>query len=469
MLTCLVLASFASAAIVQENVTAPQLVAQGRALLPSYNGDHRSFLTDLQQREVRAASHLLSAALALDPKSTYAMWWKGHAETLLGEDRGNRGAWGQSVAYYESALGLFDSVLELEPDYHWAWYARGMARNRLGQPFQALADYEQSVRVANGRIAAAEDPQSSEADALFVRFKARQWQADTRIGVLAFDQARQEFREFYADNGGNPWDLNFALGESYLRQRDLGGAATLYGELLGVRDFVSFDRIHSELGYLAGLRGAPVEAHAHLHAAIQRERVATLYPRLWLWILATPERRSEAADDLGAFLEHPPASLSAWDLTVGRFLLGTGSSADFLRAGSMEEQRRMEVAVPLDDLMCEVWFYAGLKYERAGDSAKATRAYALALGYDPPKFKWEWAFARAGFARLMGQRSELEEYPAIEWNGELLVLYVHRAGELASRTELPRPLLAGDLVQAVVRAADGSRRVLRHVIGVAKD
>lgn len=468
MLTCLVLASCAFPVALQKSVTAEQLVSQGRALLPSYDGDHRAFLTELQWREVSAASHLLCAALALEPDNAYAMWWKGHAQTLLGEDRSNRGATAESAVHYGAALKTFDEVLAIDPEYHWAWYARGMAWNRLGRPFRALDDYRRCVGAANLRLAAAERAGQADQDARFVRYKARLWQADTRLTVLEFDRAREGFRAFYGDNGGDPWDLHIALGESYLRQREFAQAEVLYGELLQVRDYASFDRIHAALGYLAGLRGAQEEAMGYLQAAIQREREPTLYSRLWLWILAPPQQRSKVAEELRGFVEHPPSSLSAWDQTVGRAVLGAGSPADLVRDGLLEEERRKQQALPLDDLMCEVWFYAGLSYEGSGEEAKAIRAYSEALGFRPAKFKWEWAYARLGFARLSAQREEAEGLAEFDPAGELLTVSVHRAGATASLTELPNPLQVGDFVQAVVRVEGVGRRVLQRVIGVAQ-
>ncbi len=75
----------------QERPTATGLVDQARTFIPEYAGEHRSFLTAEQRTAVQTASHMLSGALTLEPENTYALWWKGHAQVLLGENSFNRG------------------------------------------------------------------------------------------------------------------------------------------------------------------------------------------------------------------------------------------------------------------------------------------------------------------------------------------------------------------------------------------
>jgi hypothetical protein len=70
----------------------------------------------------------------------------------------------------------------------------------------------------------------------------------------------------------------------------------------------------------------------------------------------------------------------------------------------------MEAGEPLDDILCEAQYYAGLRIENdaralEGDVREAALrdaldAYRASLAYSPPKWKWEWAYARLRFADL---------------------------------------------------------------------
>ena len=461
-----------------EPPTAGELVEQARAFLPVFEADRTEFLTAEQRRHVLASTNLLDASLALEPEQAFTVWWKGHAEALLGEDRRNRGEEGAAGAHYAAALDAFQRAIAIDPSYYWAYYARGMAHNNLGRWWDAIRDYDEAVRVANARIDAAAD-ESESLDPRFVRFKARQWRADTRMRVLEFARAREEFVAFYADNGNNQWDLGFSTAETYQRERDFAQAVATYEHVLTQEDFATFDGAYAQLAYLAGLLGDRAAATRRLDQALETELAPTLYPRLWLWILTEGERRPQAAADLTDFVEHPPAGVSEWDRKLGYFVLGQGTPDEFLGLARAEEERRKRDGVPLDNLMCEVWYYVGLRQEADGNEAAALDAFRRAVAFAPRTFKWEWEYARLGLARLaaaLGAEADpgftVHDDGSLSRDGaepaEVEVVLVHRPGEPGPLRGVAavrgRPLLAGDLLQCILRHADGTRSVWTRTV-----
>lgn len=387
-------------ALPQDRPTATEWVDKARLYLPAYSGEHRAFLTAQQKSEVTAASHILTAALILEPDNAYALWWKGHTQVLLGEDELNREQDDNGQAEFATALHCFDQAVDLQPDYLWAWYARAMARQRLGHYSVAIKDFEYCISLSQAIIDQVED-ESAISEARSLKYKARLWLSDCLMQVFEFEQARTEYRTFYADNGNNAWDLGIKIAETYLRERDFIAAIQTYEALLEVPEYAAYHGAYTFLAYLQGLHENHDKAYARLNQALERERSPTLYPRLWLWILAPDKHKAEALAPLKRFIANPPGDLSPWDLTLGRFMTGAMPAETFLAAARAEVARRKLEAVPLNDLMCEAWFYAGLHHQQQGAPTQAIAAYRKALAFRPAAFKWEWAYARLHFARLM--------------------------------------------------------------------
>jgi tetratricopeptide (TPR) repeat protein len=460
-----------------------ELVDEARAFIPVYEGDHKAFLTKEEERNTLAAAHILEASLALDPVNAAALWWLGHCEVLLGENLRNRGAEPGALAHYESALGAYARSLVVDPSSYWAHYARGMAERNVDRLWDAIGDYDQAVERADLLIGQGAGVAGYD-DARFVRFKARQWRADTRMRTLENETARVEYRAFYADNGDNQWDLGYSLAQTYMQERDYTGARETYEHILTFAEFATFDSTYYELAYLAGLRGERELAASLIEQGLEHELQLSLYPRLWLWILAPDEGRAAAEADLADFLEHPPGSVTAWDLQLGRYLLGDGADEQFLEAARTERERRMQAAEDLGDLMCEVWFYVGLRRELRATEEDAVRiksaveAHRNALAFRPRQHKWEWEYARAYFARLAleldlkasaGFSIDGTRIQVGELAGEVERVLWHRAGterRVEGIAALVQPLEPGDLVQAVVRRDDDSRVVVQLVADI---
>lgn len=465
---------------------AADLVEEARSFVPSYEGDSKPFLSADEERDLRVASTLLDAALLLEAENAYAWWWKGQCETLLGENARNRERAAEGAEHDGAALAAFDRAIALDPSYYWAHYARGMALHHMDAFWEALESYGEAIVRADEAIADAPDEDAA-LDPRFVRFKARQWRADTRMRTLEHERAREEFRAFYADNGDNQWDLGYSLAETYLHERDLAGARGVYLRLLEDEAFVPFSSTYEQLGYLAGLLGDGPAAVDWLERSFEHELVPGLYPRLWLYLLAEGDARERARIDLLEFVGHPPSELSAWDRRLGAFVLGQESVADFLAAADEEAERRRSLGQPLDDLPCESWFYAGWRQAQDGRPGDALEAYRRALAFRPRQSKWELEYARLFFAQL-AERLRLGAHPgfaltdeglALEPDAPLLARVSTRQGALervlrhAPGTAAPRaggaelaagPFLPGELLQCVLRTPDGRRHAVLLIV-----
>ena len=222
----------------------------------------------------------------------------------------------------------------------------------------------------------------------------------------------------------------------------------------------------------------------------------SLYTRLWLWILAPEDKRARYRSDLEELLEHPPQNVTEWDARLGRFALGQGWDEEFVEAARAELARRLDAGEAPGDLMAEVWFYIGLRHEqqaqrgsdefRIEELTKARDAYRGALAEDPTAFKWEWEYARNGFARVA---AELDASQALGFaienggftaadgaplvhasafpGGSIASLRVHSVGNDAARTADPADLESirpGDLVLVSLRDEAGGLSAVRLVI-----
>ena len=490
-----VLACAALQADPSERISAVQLAEEAQRFLPAYDGQPRELLTATQEHDAIAASLLLDAALHLDPELAYLSWWKGHAETLLAENARHRGRDEEVRAHWRAAEEALDAALAAQEDYYWAWYARGMVQRRQGRPWEAIADYDRAEELAD-RAA-----ETVGVDALQVRFHARQWRADTRMNTLQFEQARDEFRAFYAANGNNQWDLGYSLAETHMREGDLAGARATYAGLLEVPEYVPWSSTYEQLAYIEGLLGNDELAAEWLERSFEHELTPGLYPRLWLWMFATGEKRLAAERDLRDFLANPPPATPAWDRTLGRFLLGELTEGEFLEAFGAERERRLEAAEVLDGLGCEVAFYAAFRHERMAETVselpvlehrqKALEGYVRALGFQPQKTKWEWEFARLRLARVARELG-WQPSPAfsiserrLTWNpglgseaseelaGVVETVVRHDPGTERSQSLVgsfgEAPLLPGTLLRCVVRTDEGRRRSLTLVVGANRD
>lgn len=381
-----------------------QLTEQGWQYIPTYTGEHRWSLSEAQRAQTLAGLHILKAATTLDPANQLAWWRHGHAATLLGNDERARDPQCSdnfTIQAYES----LSRARELAPEDPWSAYALAMAEADLGFVDQAVESLHLAIELCAPGIEA-EGPNGTPA---WIAFKCREWLGELLMRAGRFEEADAALRSFYADFGENEWPLRIALGECALRGRNFARAREQYAWIVAEPQFESDPQAHAMLGYLEGLLGNTEAATAHLADAVSRERTPQLYARLWQWLL-DPEAQGELRPGLEKFLAFPPPQLSAWDLRLGRFILGEGAPESLIADAQAELERRWEANENPGDLLCEAHFYAGLRHEfdaagadpdaRAELLSSARTHYGEALAARPIAWKWEWAYARKRDAEL---------------------------------------------------------------------
>ena len=455
---------------------------EGWALLPAYDGGGPRALSDEEAPRARAAAALFQAATELEPESLLAWWRLAHAEALLAFDQQVRGA--RTGAECARARAALARALEIDAQDPWSHFARAVFETSFGE--HALAAAELAAALAGLEHRAGE---GAATDA-WLRFRALEWQPEVSMRLGLFEQARAELRAFHAEYSTNAWPLAIALAESCEREHDFAAARGHYEAIAADEAFAGDPTAHELLGYLEGLAGNTERALERLEAGLAREREPSLYPRLWLWLLSPPDARGAHARELAAFLEAPPPGASAWDLTLGRFLIEGRAPEAFLEAAEIERRRRLEVGQPLDDLLCEAWFYAGVGFEnlalgaeppaREALARRALAAHGRALGLAPVAWKWEWAYARLRGARLAAELGAAAE-PSFELAGgpegaklslgeprstlAVLAASWHAPGAERALPDLGRNPRPGDLLLARVLRQDGSPDFARLAVG----
>ena len=463
----------------QEEPNAEELVQQAWTLVPEYTGDHRPFLSAEDRSRTAAGAHLFAAAAELAPQHVRALWSLGHARILLAEDSRNRGYEQEALEHYADAVEALSRAIELTPNDPWSLYARGAAHAAFGRHTLALDDLDRAVGLMDETLAGPGD----HGRVPWLRFKALEWRGEVLMRAGRYEEARAQLEAFHAEYSNNDWPLLIALAESHERERDLVGARARYEE--AVEKFPNDHQALALLGYVAGLLGDRDEATRRLQQALEEELRPGMYTRLWLWILANDQARAAAEADLKGFLAHPPGDLTPWDVALGKFVTGEGDVEGFLETARAEEARRMEAGEVLDELMCEVWYYVGLRLEnesagvedaeaRAALRLRAFDAYRNALASTPVKWKWEWAFARLQLSELAAEL-DLQPGQSITLDGQRVSLggvsgRLESASWHAPKSEravssLGREPRTGDLMMARVRRDDGLVVPVQAVIG----
>ncbi len=423
----------------QDGSPAEKWISEAWALLPTYGSTQRFLLTQDEERNSRAAAHILSAALELSPEHLRGLWSLGYTQRLLAENARNRGRQQQAERHLRAALDALNRATELDPKDPWSPYTRGLCLTDAGQHEAALADLELALRHVDAQMQAG-------LNVTDIRFQVLEWRCEVAMRAGHWSAAREDLRAFHSEFSSNSWPLQIALGESYLRERNFAAARKVY--LTTIDQYPNDFQAFALAGYLAGLTGDRDAADMHMHMAIQTERIVGLYTRLWYWMLAQPEDEAAALVDLTRLLANPPSSLSAWDRSLGQFCIGQLNMTEFQAALKRERARRLQLAEDLDHLDCEAAFYRGMRLEyeakllgpgaaAVGLRDQALSAYSEALQARPIAWKWEWAFARLGLARLSKAKVAAPEDFEGSW---------HRPGAKRPTHKTPEAWLPGDLL-----------------------
>lgn len=476
MLTAALLCFSLVLPIQEETPTAQGYSDQAWQLVPTYTGNHRAYLSPELESEVQAAARLLEAGLALEADNVLCLWRLGHVESLLAENCRNRGRKAEAKEHIQSAMDALALALEKKPGDPWNSYAMGIACTNAGDHERALTYLANAVSQADAEIASDENSNSA-----WLRRKVMEWQSTVAMRAQRSDEARAFMRTYNEEFIQNEWVLQTTLAESYSRQWDLEKTREAYAL---ARDVAPEDSgAHSLIGYVEGLLGHEELAYEHVLRGIQLEREPGLYSRLWLNIFAKGQQGADAAADLQDLLENPPESAGAWDISLCRFVMSEGTPADFIAAGKAEVARRIVAGELVDDLMCEVYFYAGLRIERQNTSDQANSpgdltargCYRLALQEMPATWKWEWAYSRKRLAGLTGAVEP--EAPAFSIKGDQFSSSELQGTILAQAWSAPlqprqvptlgRKPQVGDIFQATIRDAQGKISSVVHVVGAS--
>lgn len=466
----------AAAPVQDQKPTADGLIEQAWKLLPAYTGDHRAYLNADDRRDVQAASYMLEAATALEPDHSRGLWSLGHAHILLGEDSRNRGHRADAQEHYAALLRNLDHAIEIDPIDPWALYARGTAHSAFGDYESALKDLDGAANNAAAQL----DENGEPTNTAWLRFKALGWTCDTLMNTRDYERARVALVEYHTEFSENQWPLFIALAETHERARNFDGALAEYDRAIEL--FPEDYQAHSTRGYVYGLLGDTEEATRCLSRSVEVELQVSLYPRLWLWMLATEDASQAAAEDLAELLVNPPQQIGSWDLRLGRFMMGEEGPSRFLAAAHAEMDRRIDAGENVDDLICEVQFYIGFALERgaAGDPVKLTQAlehYRAALLERPSTWKWEWAFARNHFTSVAAKlKKELEpgyslkgsEFQSAELTGTLSAASWCVAGRSQPFVDPDYAPKSGDLLLAKIQTSEGRSVHIEHVVGVGR-
>mgnify|MGYP002634920043 CR=1 FL=1 len=449
---------------------ADALVQEAWLFLPEYSGEHRASLSEVSGRDTLVAIHLLEAATVLEPDHLGGLWALGHACSLMGEDRKSRGLHAEAQELQDMAITTLTHGLQLNPSDPWAAYARGVAYCASGQPRLALVDFDLAITNSEAQLR-----DFGDSDALSkMRFQALFWRSETLMQARQFETARTAIDSFHTEFSNNAWPLHIAMAESHEREWDLDSAKLDYTR--AVELFPEDHQAYALIAYIDGLLGDHSAATDGLQRAIQLEQDPGLYTRLWWLILATSESSPEAETELRDFMSAAPSTFGAWDLRLGHFMLGEGTPEDFLDAAKLELARRLEASEDPDDLMCEAYFYAGLRLLRDGHQERpAAEYFSQSLRQLPGKWKWEWAYSRYFLSKLNAEHAlEVEKQFTIENGffssptlaGELIEANWSLVGEGRTRTQLGRAPQFGDLLLGTVLTKKGESIPIVRIVGV---
>jgi lipoprotein NlpI len=113
-------------------------------------------------------------------------------------------------------------------------------------------------------------------------------------------------------------------------------------------------------------------------------------PRLVIWLIrARLGQRQEAADELAVWRDlRAREAPDNWPAKIAAFLLGKLSEEELLAAAAAPDARKER------DRYCDAWFYVGIKWLLAGDSAAADARFRKCLATEmKPNIHYQFAQA----------------------------------------------------------------------------
>lgn len=199
-----------------------------------------------------------------------------------------------------------------------------------------------------------------------------------RLWGMPLESTFQQWLSRYPPNSWYPWqfygqryDLINAQreGDAKLRVEDFDGAISAYTLALSLGPRSYFWRGIAEMAennWNASISDLRQADQLSLGNMLGKE-----HDQLFLWIARTQgDHKVDADQDLREYLESEPDGIkNDWLSTVGKYLLGQMSEADFLAASFSVDLQQFH------DYQCEAWYYAGMKRLHAGDKDDASRYF----------------------------------------------------------------------------------------------
>jgi tetratricopeptide (TPR) repeat protein len=95
---------------------------------------YQQFTPQQRQEKLAEIKAYLSDSPSLDPVQASELWHKKGLIHAMGKE-------------HEQAIASFDRALEIKPDYHQAWYNRGVALHKLGRFAEEIASFDRALEI----------------------------------------------------------------------------------------------------------------------------------------------------------------------------------------------------------------------------------------------------------------------------------------------------------------------------------
>jgi lipoprotein NlpI len=208
-----------------------------------------------------------------------------------------------------------------------------------------------------------------------------------------FDAALVDFTHSIDTDSKKPEPYN-ARGFARLHQLDLAGAIADFNQAIELnKRFANayFGRALAE--QMKGGLDAALDDYTHCIALSPGK---SWNPHFYLWLCRTQLNQKDDADkELAAFMAaNGTVPDSAWDVTIGGFLLGHVSEDDFFK--------QLAANTTTDDTTkatCEALYFAGMKRLIAGDKIEAIDHFRKALATNQTRLT-QYPLAQAEFQAL---------------------------------------------------------------------
>ncbi len=270
---------------------------------------------------------------------------------------------------FDGAMVDYNNAVASDPNFAAAYNNRGNTKSAKGDYDGAMADYDQALAL---------DPKY--AVAYNNRGNAKRVKGDLD-GAIADCSSALALDPKYVLAYNNRGNGEFTKGENDAAIADYGKAI----ELAPNEPLADYNRGNARAAK-GDFEGAIADYVKYLQLAPENAN----YDRFQLALLL---RRLHRDETIAGLKKAVPGWKESWVKTVGTYLMGGLSEADFLLAAVKGD------AKPAHEHLCEAYYYAGMVHLSTGDLAVARTYFAKCLDTKVVDFN-EYVLARAELARL---------------------------------------------------------------------